>query len=325
MRRDVGGERREARRQRIHEGARHGLHERRRGALSERRRAPPAGTVSISPDLSDCAGAPRRARLHARGAGLGERLGAVGLHAQDQRAAGGVGVGDGAADRARDARRRRQLDPAGQQVDAGAHVVAQVGGEHRAAVGAEGDADATGEFDAQQARPAPVTSRSPACSRTPSASAKRAPSRSRRASPSSIVTTGARGAAAAAARAQVARTAARKVRKRNGSIPRLWPPRATARRDLSTRARLLARGYAPLPALPLKRRRPNSRERPIRLCRSARGQPLGGRERQRPWGGQSWSGRSGSAGRLAASPSGAGSASDRGAVNFGCIRRSIRP
>jgi hypothetical protein len=38
------------------------------------------------------------------------------------------------------------------------------------------------------------------------------------------------------------------------------------------------------PALPLAMSERSSRERWIRLCRAARGRPLGGRERQRPWG-----------------------------------------
>ena len=40
----------------------------------------------------------------------------------------------------------------------------------------------------------------------------------------------------------------------------------------------------PCAALPPTRSPTNSRERWIRLCRAARGRPLGGRERQRPWG-----------------------------------------
>jgi len=38
------------------------------------------------------------------------------------------------------------------------------------------------------------------------------------------------------------------------------------------------------PALPLERRKRNSRERRNRLCRAARGRPLGGSERKRAWG-----------------------------------------
>ena len=46
----------------------------------------------------------------------------------------------------------------------------------------------------------------------------------------------------------------------------------------------MTRPYHVGDALPLARLKGSPRERRIRLCRAARGRPLGGRERQRPWG-----------------------------------------
>jgi hypothetical protein len=155
VRRRVGGERGEARGQRVHERPRHGLHEGLRRALGERR---PAAAGRHGEHLAGLQRHRRRlgpTRLHARRAGFREGLGAVGLHGQDQRAAGRVGVGERAADGARDARRRHQLDPAGEQVDAGAHVVAEVGREHRPAVRAERHPDAGGKLHPQQPRARP--------------------------------------------------------------------------------------------------------------------------------------------------------------------------
>ena len=62
---------------------------------------------------------------------------------------------------------------------------------------------------------------------------------------------------------------------------RTWT-RADAGADERAQAR--ARIAADVPALPLSSRNRDSRERRNRLCRAARGRPIGGRERQRPWG-----------------------------------------
>ena len=93
VRRHVGGEGGQPRRQRIHEGARHRLHERRRRALGQHRLGAAGRQREHLAGLQRLRRRVGRARLHARRAGLGEGLRGVGLHGQDQRAAGGVGVG----------------------------------------------------------------------------------------------------------------------------------------------------------------------------------------------------------------------------------------